>query len=999
MSSHLDIASSDTGKEEDTSVQVAVDPNSDPFAFRPGRTLEWTNVSLSVKDTSTTATATVGLKKKKKQDGEEKVILDSLSGRIAPQQLTAVMGHSGAGKTSLLHVLAGKVSASGSSTINSSITLDGVPIDPTSIQVKRKIAFVAQRDTLLSTATPREAIRFSAKLRLDSTLTNDELDALVDRILKELRLQHVADSQTGGARHRGLSGGEMRRLSLGIELVVRPSLLFCDEVTSGLDSHNATAVMEVLKQVADCGATVLLTIHQPNSRVFGLLDHLILINQGRCMYEGPVDKVPQHFALRGYEVPLNYNPADYILEVSQTESMQKLTEAGFFQMTQQQQDDMDLAADEEDARASSRSLVRRVSRSLSSTLSRATSSRSIMSGSSSFRRRPRRRLSTPKPRLSIFDKLDSKARVSLWTELCQQLKRDIQRLMRDGHAMRMRFMIVVIGSVVTAFAFQGAASTDSIQDVSSFSSHVGAIFFMLVACMVSVQVIMMDQIETRPIFIREFERDHYRILSYGLSKFAIEALISFTQVLILVLTVYWAIGLQGRFWIWLCVFYTFVMIMNAVGIMLAAVTRDVRDAKELIPMTMLPQILFCGYFVSTLPDYMTWLQWLWPLTYIFRLSLNEEFSFCLEKEQVYDQGDHCAQMLLQTYADGSAESIYNNDSLVDLPQTGTYKGTRGILEYFGFFSEEETSDSSFLVNGCILDGSLKVKFNGYEDGICDVSLVEVQRAQVNPILVRDDFRQIPYAEYPIGHRFQFRTTDSNIEGQPTADVISDAVYLPPGLTSVVVNAVNHTRGNRIVCTTLRDRCPASFERDGFETLDDCTDKMGSLPVASANSHGLVVSDNNSTTCRFVHASLAKSNTDHCPHVSYYPEPDKDGIIKCSQSYNRSYADFFTPEDLELFAELAVEYDLDKEAQIVYELSANETRPCRVSFADRENELAASIPQDYVATKTCVEYLTQQNATGENNVQYWLTLAAMYVAIRCLGLALLRNLVTKKSKVA
>jgi ABC-type multidrug transport system ATPase subunit len=123
-------------------------------------------------------------------------------------------------KTSLLNILAGRASSRGRLTINADLRLNNYTVDPTNIEVRKQIAFVAQDDSLQVTSTPREAIRFSAKLRLSRETSEEALDALTQRMIAELGLTSCADTIVGGALIKGISGGERKRTSVGVELVV-----------------------------------------------------------------------------------------------------------------------------------------------------------------------------------------------------------------------------------------------------------------------------------------------------------------------------------------------------------------------------------------------------------------------------------------------------------------------------------------------------------------------------------------------------------------------------------------------------------------------------------------------------------------------------------------------------------------------------------------------------------------------------------------------------------
>ena len=122
-------------------------------------------------------------------------------------------------KTSLLNILAGRASTRGRVTIRSDVRLDNYKVDPTNINVRKQIAFVAQDDSLQVTATPRESIRFSAKLRLSRDTSEHDLDKLTERMITELGLTSCADTIVGGSLIKGISGGERKRTSVGVELV------------------------------------------------------------------------------------------------------------------------------------------------------------------------------------------------------------------------------------------------------------------------------------------------------------------------------------------------------------------------------------------------------------------------------------------------------------------------------------------------------------------------------------------------------------------------------------------------------------------------------------------------------------------------------------------------------------------------------------------------------------------------------------------------------------
>ena len=148
-------------------------------------------------------------------------------------------------------------------------------------------AYVTQEDNLIGTLTVRESIKYSVDLRLSGEMGREQKAAIVEEVMVEMGLQECADTPVGNWHLRGISGGEKRRVSIAIEIITRPHLLFLDEPTSGLDSASALFVTQAIYNLARDGCTIIASIHQPCSEVFNLFDDLILLSSRCTIFFGP----------------------------------------------------------------------------------------------------------------------------------------------------------------------------------------------------------------------------------------------------------------------------------------------------------------------------------------------------------------------------------------------------------------------------------------------------------------------------------------------------------------------------------------------------------------------------------------------------------------------------------------------------------------------------------------------------------------------------------------
>ncbi|KAL4527487.1 hypothetical protein Ndes2526B_g08823 [Nannochloris sp. 'desiccata'] len=275
------------------------------------------NVCYYVKDPSSGAAPGVVKNTEDKEIAGKLQLLKSIDFYARPGELVALMGGSGAGKTTLLDVVAGRKTQG---LIRGEILVNGRAKQQD--VWSRVVGYVEQMDIHSSRITVKESLQFSARLRLEEASVNDaQVAAIVQQTLDTVELDNLAGSIVGEPGGEGLSIEQRKRLSIAVELVANPSVLFMDEPTSGLDARSAAIVMRAVRNVANGNRTVMVTIHQPSMEIFEAFDQLVLMQRGgRLTYFGPlgVDSSSLIAYLESYEgvqpISASYNPATWMLE-------------------------------------------------------------------------------------------------------------------------------------------------------------------------------------------------------------------------------------------------------------------------------------------------------------------------------------------------------------------------------------------------------------------------------------------------------------------------------------------------------------------------------------------------------------------------------------------------------------------------------------------------------------------------------------------------------------
>ncbi|OXA56819.1 protein white isoform X2 [Folsomia candida] len=509
---------------------------------------------------------------RKKNGVVSKQILRNVTGIVRPGELLAIMGASGAGKTTLLNQLTfrntGKLKMSGE------IKINGVAVSPDIITSVS--AYVQQEDLFISTLTVREHLVFTALVRMDKHLTYKQRMQRVDSVIQELGLTKCAETIIGmPGRVKGISGGEMKRLAFASEVLTDCQLWFCDEVTSGLDSYMASNVIELLKEMASKGKTIICTIHQPSSEVYAMFDRVLLMAEGRSAFLGDAKEAVEFFKLQGYPCPPNYNPADFFIQTLAIQS----------------------GIEEECLKN-----VRQICNSFDS----SDTARAIKTSVEEI----------PPQNVEFFEmqaamKSRSPYKASWVAQFRAVLWRSWMSMIKEPMVIRVRLIqTLVIALILGAIYFGQELDQKGVMNLN------GALFLFLTNMTFQnvFAVINVFCVEL-PIFLREHFNGMYRTDVYFLSKTLAEVPLYILFPFGFISITYYMVGFNPDFDRFLIACLVVVLVANVAcsfGYMISCISGSVTMALSLAPPLIIPFMLFGGFFLNkgSIPVYFVWLRYL-----------------------------------------------------------------------------------------------------------------------------------------------------------------------------------------------------------------------------------------------------------------------------------------------------------------------------------------------------------------------------------------------------
>uniref|UniRef100_A0A803MQI5 ABC transporter domain-containing protein n=1 Tax=Chenopodium quinoa TaxID=63459 RepID=A0A803MQI5_CHEQI len=503
-------------------------------------------------------------------------LLQGVSGAFRPGILTALVGVSGAGKTTLMDVLAGRKTGG---YIEGSISISGYPKNQSTFA--RICGYCEQTDIHSPHVTVFESLMYSAWLRLSSDVDTNTRQMFIEEVMDLIELKPLRDSLVGLPGVNGLSTEQRKRLTIAVELVANPSIIFMDEPTSGLDARAAAIVMRTVRNTVDTGRTVVCTIHQPSIDIFEAFDELLLMKRGgQVIYAGPLGR-HSHELIEYFEaipgvpkIKAGYNPATWMLDIStpQVETQLDMDFAIYYATSSRYQKNQDLVEE-----------------------------LSIPSPGSSDLYFPAK---YSQPSFVQF-------KACFWKQYWSYWRNPQYNLVRFA-------LTIAVGLIFGVVFWNKGRKISKVQDLMNFlGAMYSALLFLGATNASAVQAVVAIE---RTVFYREKAAGMYSPLPYALAQVAIETIYTVIQTVLYTLILYSMIGFEWNFgkFIYFCYFITTCFIyFGMYGMMLVSLTPGPQVAGIVMGFFLSLWNLFAGFLIPRpqIPIWWRWYYWASPVSW------------------------------------------------------------------------------------------------------------------------------------------------------------------------------------------------------------------------------------------------------------------------------------------------------------------------------------------------------------------------------------------------
>ena len=514
----------------------------------------------------------------------DETVLSSLSGKMGSGTVSALITSDSACSRALLETLAARNSAARYKHAYGAldIRINDNLVDVSQYSYRKRVTYLPAGDSILpSKLTVREALVFHAKM---SGMPDRSCYKVVSKIISNLRLQLKASTLI-----EDLNAPERARARVAIALVGRPAALLLESPLDGLDVYEAFQMMAVLKKVAiDLNTAVLISLAQPSSEVLFALDEVNFLIQGASVFSGPPTEIVPYFEQLGYLCPPSYSPSDFLLFL------------------------FEVIPDEEEDRLVS-AWQWHVGNALDVLVNTP--------------------VETPvniTPTLSELKRSTSRRKVGLFSQFKTLYMRDVRLFFRNFNDFLIRLgLLALLTALMSLVMYQIGPTARAVLDTNTVvedpvSNYYGAVAFMVILAMSGhLEAVTVSIPEIRSLFVAEDAMGSvYGIFVFFLTQISIELPTTFFICTIQLLIGYWTIGFVGSFINWLLVLFLTAVTTSSVGWFIACSTENPLTAVQLIPLVVLPQILFSGLLTdfSLVPTWIDWMEYLCFLKYCINIA-------------------------------------------------------------------------------------------------------------------------------------------------------------------------------------------------------------------------------------------------------------------------------------------------------------------------------------------------------------------------------------------